>query len=87
MTKLLKLISLPTLVLSSSIAIANPATEIIPLPYAGLSLSFASFTEEITGAADYETGHFLFSGRAGLKFNDYFSGEFRLGKGDEDITT
>ena len=87
MLNLKTLTALTIAVLNTSIAIADTPTESQTKPYAGLSLAFASFTEEITLASDYETDHLLFGIRAGLQFNDYFSGEFRFGKGDEDATT
>jgi hypothetical protein len=87
MKKSITLLTLPALVLGASLSVENPSSSDQPSPYAGFSIALASFTEEISAADDYETDHLLFGIRAGLKFNDYISGEFRFGKGDKDTTT
>jgi hypothetical protein len=55
-------------------------------PYVGASVGTATYEEKFNGST-YETVHTTIGVRGGLKFNQFFSAEFRFGRGSEEAET
>ena len=55
-------------------------------PYVGASIGTATYEEKFNSLT-YETEHTVIGIRGGLKFNQFFSAEFRFGRGSEEAET